>query len=425
MRVSSLFLLATLVAIPLSGQEYSGTYHTTNDQGEPVTLVLEQNGQGVAGTLTAPGVTFQVEGFLETGGAMGAIYNDQIGIYFYANLAGSRLALTLVELDAHEQPDFGRTTELVFTRNSAGDRPEALEAPASGSSPPPSGTGGSSARIQPPGPTGQALISAGLAGDPTLGYFFRAPEGWGANQQGSLFLLGSDTHHGMILVLPHELGSLEALRAGAAEGLQQDGVSLRLSGPVEPFGERGIFAEYDGLAQGQPATGRAVGLLSPYGGGVTIIALVARASYRPEYRGWVEEIARSMEFRAPETGPIARQWDGEVRGRHLKFMESYYSQGGAGVGGYNLERSLYLCSNGEYLYRDSSLISADAGGASAMGHGRGGETGRWEVTARGQDGVLRLTSQEGGIRQYVMTWRNNLIHLDGERYFRDTNDVCP
>jgi hypothetical protein len=167
-----------------------------------------------------------------------------------------------------------------------------------------------------------------------------------------------------------------------------------------------------------------VGLLSPHGGGVTIVALAATSSFTPDHSRWVEEIARSLEFRAPEAGPVAQQWEGEVRGRHLRFMESYYSSGGVGGGGYNIQRSIYLCSSGEYLYRDSSLISADVPGASASGIGQGGEMGRWEVTSRGQEGVLRLVSQEGNVRQYTLSWRNNLIHLNGERYFRDTNDVC-
>lgn len=423
MRGAAFLLVATFMAMPLAAQDHSGVFVAVNDHGEPVTLVLKQDDAGqIGGSLTAPGVSFQVEGFVEGGGVVGAIYNRQIGIHFYAEVHDGGLSVTLVEVDESGQPDFGRTTELSFARGAQGTPAGAPAASAPGEPAPVA----SRPEATPPGGSPAVRpVSGDLSGDPSLGYFFRTPSGWGANQQGSLFLLGSDTHHGLILILPHELGTLDALAAEARQGLHDEGVSLRLDGAVQEFGDRGIAADFAGVAQGQPARARAIGLLSPHGGGVTIVALVASASYGPRYDAWVEEIARSMDFRAPETGPIARQWEEEVRGRHLRFMESYYSGGGAGAGGYSLQRSIYLCSNGEYLYRDSSVISADVSGGSASGIGRGGETGRWEVTARGQDGILRLVSAEGHVRQYTLSWRNNLVHLNGERYFRDTNDVCP
>jgi hypothetical protein len=406
-------LSAFLVALPAHAQSFVGTWTTTNDQGQAVTLQLQDGDAGqVVGTLTAPGVTFQVEGYLEDGSLVGGVYNDDAGMYFQADVAGTVLSMFLIEPGPDGQPDYNQSLELSFIRSGGGDQP-AGPAPTPRAEPTPA-----------PPPAAQAPprpASAELTGDPSLGFFFRAPEGWGGGQQGEVFLLGSDTHHGMILVMPHEMGTIEQMRAEAAQGLHDQGVSLTPRGGMEPFGDRGLAVDFEGTADGRAARARAVGLLSPHGGGVTVLALVAADSWGPDYVRWVEEVARSMEFRAPETGPIARQWDGEVRGRHLRFMESYSSGGG----GYNIQRSIYLCSNGEYLYRDSSVISADVPGASASGIGQGGEMGRWEVTAQGQDGVLRLTSQEGSVRQYTLSWRNNLIHLSGERYFRDTNDVCP
>jgi hypothetical protein len=412
-------LSAFLVAFPLHAQSFVGTWTTTNDYGQTVTLQLQDAASGqVVGSLTAPGVAFQVEGYLEEGSLVGAVYNDDAGMYFQADLSGAVLGMLLIESGPDGQPDYNQTIELSFARSDGGDQP-AGPAPAPRAEPAPAHVA--------PAPAPQAAqvparpVSTELTGDPSLGFFFRTPAGWGAGQRGEAFLLGSDTHHGMILVMPHELGTLDQLRAEAAQGLHDQGVSLSPRGSIEPLGDRGLAVDLEGFADGRPARARAVGLLSPHGGGVTVVALVAAESWGPDYPRWVEEIAGSMEFRAPETGPIARQWEGEVRGRHLRFMESYTSGGG----GYNLQRSIYLCSNGEYLYRDSSVISADVPGASASGIGQGGEMGRWEVLARGQDGVLRLTSQEGNVRQYTLSWRNNLVHLNGERYFRDTNDVCP
>lgn len=420
-RMSAVSVLAAfLVALPVQAQSFAGSWTTTNDQGQPVTLALQDAGAGqVAGTLTAPGANFQVEGYLEEGSLVGAVYNEQVGMYFQADVSGAVLSMILIEPGPDGEPDYNQTIELSFSRSGAGGAP-AAPAPAPRAEPAPAPVSPAPAPAPPADRGPGAAASSELTGDPSLGFFFRTPGGWGAGQQGEVFLLGSDTHHGLILVMPHELGTLEQLRAEAAQGLHDQGVSLTPRGSMEPLGDRGLAVDLEGFADSRPARARAVGLLSPHGGGVTVIALVATDSWGPDYPRWVEEIARSMEFRAPETGPIARQWEGEVRGRHLRFMESYSSGGG----GYNIQRSIYLCSNGEYLYRDSSVISADVPGASASGIGQGGEMGRWEVMARGQDGVLRLTSQDGSVRQYTLSWRNNLIHLNGERYFRDTNDVC-
>ena len=53
-----------------------------------------------------------------------------------------------------------------------------------------------------------------------------------------------------------------------------------------------LAAEYGGAIQGKQARGHVVCVLSPYGGGVLILAGADAASYSQRYANWAEQIAR-------------------------------------------------------------------------------------------------------------------------------------
>lgn len=128
------FLLIPTVAV---AQNYSGSYTVQNQQGGSITLTLNQDAQGnLTGTMSGNNQQYRVEGMLEEGIAVGAIYNEQGGVYFEAQLQGTELLLSLIEPGADNQPDYSQMQELVLTRQgaAAGVMPQP-RMPAQGSNP--------------------------------------------------------------------------------------------------------------------------------------------------------------------------------------------------------------------------------------------------------------------------------------------------
>ena len=102
------------------------------------------------------------------------------------------------------------------------------------------------------------------------GVRFQVPEGWIARKNDFGYLFGSQTMKGIMLMIPHEMNSLDAIRQEAQKGIFDEGTALNLDGTITPFGKTGVAGRYRGTMQGQQAIAYAIGLLAPQGGGVTI-----------------------------------------------------------------------------------------------------------------------------------------------------------
>ncbi|ARA93982.1 hypothetical protein AWN76_013005 [Rhodothermaceae bacterium RA] len=266
--------------------------------------------------------------------------------------------------------------------------------------------------------------------DPYRGIRLQAPDGWVGQAVEGGFIFGSHTIPGLLLVLFHDLNSLDALRAEAQQGLvEDDGTMLRLSSPLEPFGERGLRGEYEGTIQGQAARVYAIGLLSPHGGGVTILAATEANRYTDVYAGYAEALARSVVFTAPQTPSVVDEWRQRLSGMRLTYLSSYYSGGvdGAYVGS-SSEATIDLCQAGYFLYGSSSSLSVDGGfgsGYNASGYsgGRDQGQGQWEVVHRGGQSVLLLRFHDGRTHEYTLTDEDGKTFLNGERYYRTGPDA--
>lgn len=283
-----------------------------------------------------------------------------------------------------------------------------------------------------PSQAGKAKVNfkPGEVGEPSLGFKFTPPEGWSPNQLQGGYLLGSQTQKGFVLILPHQYATLDELRAAAHEGLQdENGTMLHLEGEIESFGENGIAVNFAGLVEWQKAKARAIGLLSPHGGGVTIIAAVEEQSFGPEYVQLAEQVANRMTFFKPEIPPIAEQWKQTLSGTRLTYMWSYYSSGSGGAyAGGSQETVIDLCPQGYFNYRDSNQMAVDGGfgdGYHGSGFGGGSDKGSgvWEVAARGQQPILRLKFHDGRVFEYVVSIQDGKTYLDDKRYFRTYNDA--
>lgn len=270
----------------------------------------------------------------------------------------------------------------------------------------------------------------GAVSNAVLGVSFTAPDGWIGQETPAGYLYGSYTEPGIILVLTHELTNLDALRAEAQQGLQdENGTALFPSSPLESLGDNGLGGDFSGTIEGEQVQAYVAGFISPHGGpGVTVMAATSPGQFTDAHRAHVRGVGRSLRFSKPDTGPVTAQWQQLLAGTRLTYLWSHYSGGvdGAYVGG--SERIVIdLCPQGYFNYAGNSSVAADAGfggGSTASGFSSGNNegSGSWQVAARGAQPLLRLSFHDGTVREYALTQGpKGETLLDGERYFRTTS----
>lgn len=282
-----------------------------------------------------------------------------------------------------------------------------------------------------PKPPTARKLPAGELGDPAWGIRFKPPAGWVGRKAGGLFVLGSEKQKGVILVMPHEAKSTAELRQAAAEGLDDgDGTRLKLAGQPRDRSPQGVGAEFTGTMGGKPAKAYAVGLVSLHGTGAVILAAVEPGSYTKAYPGFVDAVARTVRFHAPEVPAIVGEWKQDLSGWRLTYLWSYFSGGGSGAyAGGSQKTEIDLCPQGYFRFRDRSSISVDGGfsggyNVSAGRHGRDMGNGLWDVARRGGTPVLRLTFHDGRVQEYTLSFENRKLFLNGKRFFRGERAPC-
>ena len=88
-------------------------------------------------------------------------------------------------------------------------------------------------------------------------------------------------------------------------------------------------------------------------------------------------------------------------------------------GGYSDEEVIDLCEEGWFNFRSSSFTSI-TGGAAVSGNviGQGKGNGQWEVGEnRSGQPILILRFHGGDVKEYVLSYPDRKMHLDGYRYF--------
>ncbi len=257
------------------------------------------------------------------------------------------------------------------------------------------------------------------------GIRFVIPKGWIGRKTEAGYVFGSKTDKGIMLMLPHDFKSLGVLRQEAHKGIIEAGTVLKLQGKVHSFGKNGLAAKYSGTMQGQKATAYAIGLISPYGGGVTIFVAVESASYSTKYQKVAEALARSVKFFKPEVPSVAEEWKKRLNNSRLTYMWSYYSGGsvdGSYAGG-SQETKIDLCAQGYFRYSDRSEMAVDGGyssdyNVSGYDADRDKGQGTWEVVGRGQQAVLRLKFRDGRVFEYTLHLQDGKTYLNGKRFYR-------
>ena len=119
MRVLPLGVSLLTLALPVSAQQFTGTF-TAQGQAGPITLALQQAGGGtVTGTLSGNGAVYQVEAQPEeTGTIVGTATGQQGRLFFQATLQGDQLQVIFVEPGPDGQPNYDTAQEIAFARGS-------------------------------------------------------------------------------------------------------------------------------------------------------------------------------------------------------------------------------------------------------------------------------------------------------------------
>jgi hypothetical protein len=228
-----------------------------------------------------------------------------------------------------------------------------------------------------------------------MGISFLPPSGWIAQKQGGAFLLGSNAYKGFILIQPHSFSGLNQMAEEAGQGIVEEdsGIRLMLVSQFQAFGSNGLAGDFEGSVQGRPTRAFAIGLLSPKGGGVTILAAVESGSYTKDYPGFVRSIASGLKFvEAPPSRPAGSS--GSSNAALIKYFtgEYYsYSSGSTLSGGAGTERTVTLCPDG--IYRDSYEFSASGSGWGRADSQQGAA--RWSIQGDQSRGVITVIYADG------------------------------
>jgi hypothetical protein len=405
-------ILGIVVVAPAFGQNYRGTYTLTSG-GVTLTLVLEQDTAGrITGTLSSTkGTRFRLEGKIQEGIATGTCSGESGQSYFEAEFEESKLIFTTVEVNASGE---GASRSLEFVRSSGGGTkptPQAPSAPAPRSEAVP--------RPQAPAPTPNNQDGGKRVSDAQMGISFVPPSGWIAQKQGEGFLLGSNTHKGFILILPHTFTGLNQMAEEARQGIVEEdsGIQLMPVSQFQAFGSNGISGDFEGMIQGRRARAFAIGLLSPRGGGVTILAAVETGSYTQDYPGFVRSIASGLKFSEAQSSSPSGSSGPSDAGLMKYFAGEYYSysSGATLSGGAGTERTVTLCPDG--LYRDSYEFSASGSGWGGVNSQRGAA--RWSVQGDKSRGVILVSYANGQTKRVsyqVLSKNEQTILFDGVKF---------
>lgn len=412
----SVSILGMIVATSAFGQNYRGTYAMTSG-GVTLTLVLEQDAAGrITGSLSSTkGTRFRLEGKIEEEIATGTCSGPSGESYFEAEFEDGKLIFTTVEVGAAGE---GSSRSLEFVRTSGSGTktaPQATAAPApkSASAPRPQ------TQAQAPAPAPKPADGGKRVSDAQMGISFVPPPGWIAQRQGEGLLLGSNTHKGFILIMPHSFTGLNQMTEEAGQGIVEEdsGIQLMPASRFQAFGSNGISGDFEGMVQGRRARAFAIGLLSPRGGGVTILAAVESGSYTQDYPGFVRSIASGLKFDAAQSSAPGGSGAASDAGLMKYFAGEYYSysSGATLSGGAGTERTVTLCPDG--LYRDSYEFSASGSGWGGVNSQRGAA--RWSVQGDQSRGVITVSYANGQTKRVsyqVLSKGEQTILFDGVKF---------
>lgn len=259
--------------------------------------------------------------------------------------------------------------------------------------------------------------------EPAYGVGFKAPEGWQYQKNELGYLMGHNSVAGFITVTINPYNTIEAMRQGAYEGIQEEGgTALALQGEPVAYGNNGLAANFQGTMNWETATAYVIGLISPVGGkSISCMIISTPDQFTDIHRSTLESIADSFNFFKPEIPDAVKEWDEWFKtagGCRLKYLSSSGSSDyGGGYSGSSSEATIDLCPNGSFSSSSSSEMSMSIDAGSAFAASNDGGVGQWELSFNGTHPVLVLNFNDGQMAEYVLTYVEQKTYLNDTRYF--------
>ncbi len=397
------FMLALVCSLPVSAQQYTGTFTVANDVGGVMTLVLREAGDRVTGTLSSNGSAYQIDGYLEEGMATGSMRGPEGILYFEAERYDGEIWVMLYGSHANGEPNYDDYSEVTFIEQGAGT-PGAARGQSSGAgggNPLSDQTGGNPLADG----TGDPYVGTFSDGNVTLRLQGRAGRYEGqvmvGNEVYSVQAQGSD--YGIQGVINAPDGQYELSAQPQAGGLfvVSGGMQYRL------IRRRGAAEQMGGFGLGRP---QSLSGADPGQGQPGAQTGGARTS-----------TGRELAPGFSESGPEVQRWIQFLAGNKLTRMSSYSS---GNAGGYSSRTDVYLCSDRSFAMRGENSVSVDVGGASGSSSGADGGQGQWYVITNGQAIGLILEYASGEIQEFRMEYQNQETYANGERVYLTPAEVC-
>jgi len=263
---------------------------------------------------------------------------------------------------------------------------------------------------------------------PELGISFHVPEGWVGNKVASGFAITSSTTEGVIMILTHDVHSIPDMEKEAKNGfkISKNTVLTPING-IEKIMDNAIAAIYTGTIDTKPAKALIVGMINPYGYGITILCAARANLFTEDLKKAGLIVTASVVFYNPKLPKVAvslheksSELSETFNNCRLTFMESYGTSGG----GYSNRTTIDLCGKGYFKHSSVSSVSMDIGGSSGYGGNNKQGAGTWRVLKIQNQSVLQLTFYNGEVYEYIITIdEEDKTYLNGERYFRTYKDA--
>ena len=253
--------------------------------------------------------------------------------------------------------------------------------------------------------------------DANVGYAFNAPAGWQVKQENGNYGFTRAGEDVVLAVVPHGYNSVQTIMASHQDANDPKN-NTYLKASKQTYGSQGAWLGWDGTANGQAVSLQTIALVSPYGGGVSVLLIAPKNVYRAEHRTILQSIANSVTFTKPQVSPLAEQWKSRIAGRQLLY---FYT-----ASGFSEKQSYDFCSDGTFAMNvDNSASSSDFGGSFSAAT-QGGNAGTWRVVAQGNQAVLMLMLRDGGTRQFTLANTSNGVGmlLNGKKFLSQASSRC-
>ena len=353
-----------------------------------ISLKLKQKRSGlVEGTLlSSNGTSFKLEGILKGESAEGECSGNGVKLFFEAKIRGEQLILDLIEQGKDKRPDYSKTRRLTFKKISS----EGVKKP-----------GENLAKRREKQVSKDFIkhnksFSSKKIKNPSWGFNVLIPSDWKYRKEQNIIIVGHDKITGAIFIIPHLLTNISHLRSNLTQGISNENIRLYLTGNLSYVSKNIISGDYTGTMNGTQVKAKGYGTISPYGGGVYIIAIMTPDKYSQALVSSASFIAKNIEYKKAESSNLMQYFAGR-----WKTVTK------------NSETIAVLYPNGNFSMRYSNSYGGNNGEWGVAGDEN--SSGRWAVRGSRRSGVLVLTYQDGS-----QDTLNYYVHVkNGQTYWKE------